>query len=44
MATTTVRSPRTSVRHNPAYQAYLTLRVGFVVAPSCSGWTSSPTC
>jgi hypothetical protein len=37
MATTTVRSERPSVRDNPAYQAYLTLRVGFVVAPILFG-------
>jgi hypothetical protein len=37
MATTTVRSHRPSVRDNPAYQAYLTLRVGFVVAPILFG-------
>jgi hypothetical protein len=34
---TTVRSHNTSVRDNPAYQAYLTLRVGFVVAPILFG-------
>ena len=33
----TVRSHNTSVRDNPAYQAYLTLRVGFVVAPILFG-------
>jgi hypothetical protein len=37
MATTTVRSERPFVRDNPAYQAYLTLRVGFVVAPILFG-------
>jgi hypothetical protein len=37
MATTTVRSHSMSVRENPAYQAYLTLRVGFVVAPILFG-------
>ena len=37
MATATVRSHHTSVRDNPAYQAYLTLRVGFVVAPILFG-------
>ena len=38
MATiTTVRSHSPSVRDNPAYQAYLTLRVGFVVAPILFG-------
>ena len=36
-AITTVRSHNTSVRDNPAYQAYLTLRVGFVVAPILFG-------
>ena len=34
---TTVRSHNTSIRDNPAYQAYLTLRVGFVVAPILFG-------
>jgi len=34
---TTVRSHRTSVRDDPAYQAYLTLRFGFVVAPILFG-------
>ena len=34
---TTVRSHTTSVRDNPAYQAYLILRVGFVVAPILFG-------
>jgi len=34
---TTVRSYPTSVRDDPAYQAYLTLRVGFVVAPILFG-------
>src|ERR671923_1024772 len=34
---TTVRSHSTSVRGNPAYQAYLTLRTGFVVAPILFG-------
>src|SRR5215204_4190308 len=34
---TTVRSHSTSIRDNPAYQAYLTLRVGFVVAPILFG-------
>jgi hypothetical protein len=37
MATATVRSHRTSVLDNPAYQAYLALRVGFVVAPILFG-------
>src|SRR5215211_1215980 len=34
---TTVRSHNTSIRDNPAYQAHLTLRVGFVVAPILFG-------
>ena len=34
---TPVRSQNTSVRDNPAYQAYLTLRVAFVVAPILFG-------
>jgi hypothetical protein len=34
---TTVRSHSTSVRENPAYQAYLVLRTGFVVAPILFG-------
>jgi hypothetical protein len=37
MTITTVRSHNTCVRDNPAYQAYLTLRVGFVVAPILFG-------
>jgi hypothetical protein len=37
MATATVRSHSTSVLDNPAYQAYLALRVGFVVAPILFG-------
>ena len=37
MATPTVRSPSTSVHENPAYQAYLTLRTGFIVAPILFG-------
>jgi hypothetical protein len=37
MATTTVRSRITPVRDNPAYQAYLILRTGFVVAPILFG-------
>jgi hypothetical protein len=37
MATATVRSHSTSVLGNPAYQAYLALRVGFVVAPILFG-------
>jgi hypothetical protein len=36
-ATATVRSHSTSVRDNPANQAYLALRVGFVVAPVLFG-------
>jgi uncharacterized membrane protein YphA (DoxX/SURF4 family) len=34
---TTVRSHTRSVRDDPAYQAYMTLRVGFVVAPILFG-------
>jgi hypothetical protein len=37
MATTAARSRTTPVRENPAYQAYLALRVGFVVAPILFG-------
>jgi hypothetical protein len=37
MATATARPSRTPVRDNPTYQAYLTLRVGFVVAPILFG-------
>jgi hypothetical protein len=37
MATTTVPSHSTSVREKPAYQAYLVLRTGFVVAPILFG-------
>jgi hypothetical protein len=37
MATTTLRSHSTSVRENPAYQAYLILRTGFIVAPILFG-------
>jgi hypothetical protein len=37
MATATVRSHSTSVLGNPAYQAYLALRAGFVVAPILFG-------
>jgi hypothetical protein len=37
MAITTVRSHHTSVRDNPTYQAYLTLRTGFIVAPILFG-------
>jgi hypothetical protein len=37
MATATVRSHDTSVRENPAYQAYLILRTGFIVAPILFG-------
>jgi hypothetical protein len=33
----TVRTHSTSVRENPAYQAYLTLRTGFIVAPILFG-------
>ena len=33
----TVRSHSTSVRDNPAHQAYLTLRTGFIVAPILFG-------
>jgi hypothetical protein len=33
----TDRSHSTSVRGNPAYQAYLTLRTGFIVAPILFG-------
>jgi hypothetical protein len=36
MATATAR-PRPSVRENPAYQAYLTLRSGFIAAPILFG-------
>jgi hypothetical protein len=34
---TTVRSHGTSVRGNPTYQAFLTLRIGFIVAPILFG-------
>ena len=34
---TTVRSHNTSIRDNPAYQAYLILRTGFIVAPILFG-------
>jgi hypothetical protein len=37
MATTAARVPTTPTRDNPAYQAYLTLRAGFVVAPILFG-------
>jgi hypothetical protein len=37
MTTATVRSHRPAVRENPAYQAYLVLRTGFVVAPILFG-------
>jgi hypothetical protein len=37
MATASVRSHSTSVLGNPAYQAYLALRTGFVVAPILFG-------
>jgi hypothetical protein len=33
----TVRTHSTSVRENPAYQAYLTLWTGFIVAPILFG-------
>ena len=34
---TTVRSHSTTVRGNPTYQAYLSLRTGFIVAPILFG-------
>jgi hypothetical protein len=37
MATTAVRRQTIPARDNPAYQAYLTLRVGFVAAPILFG-------
>src|SRR4029453_5506063 len=37
MATTAARVPTTPTRENPAYQAYLILRAGFVVAPILFG-------
>jgi hypothetical protein len=37
MATATTRSRITPARDNPAYQAYLVLRTGFVVAPILFG-------
>jgi hypothetical protein len=37
MANTAARAPTTSTRENPAYQAYLILRTGFVVAPILFG-------
>jgi hypothetical protein len=37
MATATATSHRPAVRDNPAYQAYLVLRTGFVVAPILFG-------
>jgi hypothetical protein len=37
MATATIRSRITPARDNPAYQAYLVLRTGFVVAPILFG-------
>ena len=37
MATTTIRSRITPARDNPAYQAYLILRTGFIVAPILFG-------
>src|SRR5919197_1528286 len=37
MATTAVRPRTTPARDNPAYQAYLALRIGFVAAPILFG-------
>jgi hypothetical protein len=37
MATTSVRRHGTPIRDNPAYQAFLVLRTGFVVAPILFG-------
>ncbi len=37
MATATARPTRPPVRENPAYQAYLALRIGFVIAPIAFG-------
>ena len=37
MATTAARVPTIPTRENPAYQAYLILRTGFVVAPILFG-------
>jgi hypothetical protein len=37
MPTTAARVPTTPTRENPAYQAYLILRTGFVVAPILFG-------
>ncbi|HEX3201605.1 MAG TPA: hypothetical protein VHW42_06695 [Actinomycetes bacterium] len=37
MATAAARVPTTPTRENPAYQAYLILRTGFVVAPILFG-------
>jgi hypothetical protein len=37
MTTTPVRARITPTRDNPAYQAYLTLRIGFVAAPILFG-------
>ena len=37
MATATLRAHSSSIRDNPAYQAYLTLRIGFIVAPILFG-------
>jgi hypothetical protein len=37
MATTTIRSRITPTRDNPAFQAYLILRTGFIVAPILFG-------
>src|SRR3712207_1991852 len=42
MATATVTSHRPSVREDPAYQAYLVLRTGFVVAPILFGLDKFP--
>ena len=41
---TTVRPRTPAAIEDPAYQAFLTLRVGFVVAPILFGLDSSPTC
>ena len=32
-----------SAWEDPAYQGFWLLRIGFTVAPICSGWTSSST-
>ncbi len=37
MATATVRAPGRSIREDPAYQAFLVLRTGFIVAPILFG-------